>query len=74
MRAAAGVNRAAAAGGYGGERVIVQPTPAPAVNIRQINVTDPRQIAEYFATPEGEQLFINMATENADTIVRAANN
>tara|TARA_B100000519_G_scaffold170166_1_gene155729 strand:- start:6395 stop:9655 length:3261 start_codon:yes stop_codon:yes gene_type:complete len=74
VRAAAGVNRAAAAGGYGGERVIVQPTPAPAVNIRQINVTDPRQIAEYFATPEGEQLFINMATENADTIVRAANN
>lgn len=60
-----------AAGGAGAQ-VVVQPNPAPQVNIRQINVTDPKMVADFFATPEGEQVFVNMATANADLIVRSA--
>lgn len=60
-----------AAGGAGAQ-VVVQPNPAPQVHIRQINVTDPKMVGDFFATPEGEQVFVNLATANADLIVRSA--
>lgn len=46
--------------------------PAPVVNLRNINVTDARQVADFFATPEGEQVFVNLVNSNSDTIRRAA--
>lgn len=52
--------------------VVIPPGPPPQVNIRQINVTDPRQIADYFATPEGEQLFVNLISKNPEAVQRAA--
>ena len=72
VRTAGAVSRAA--GGGGGQNVVVQPTPAPEVNIRQINVTDPRMVADFFATPEGEQVFVNMVNANPEVVKQAANN
>jgi hypothetical protein len=46
--------------------------PAPAVNLRMINVTDPKMVQDFFETPEGEQVFVNLVNRNADTISRAA--
>lgn len=72
VRAAGAVSRAAEGGG--GQQVVVQPTPAPEVNIRQINVTDPKMVADFFATPEGEQVFVNMVNANPEVVKQAANN
>lgn len=70
-------SRAAAEGAAGrgaAAQVVVQPNPAPQVNIRQINVTDPRMVSEYLATPEGTQVFTNWVNANPELIARAANN
>ena len=62
---------AAARGGLAPSQPIV--VPAPVVNLRTINVTDPRQVEDFFATPEGEQVFVNLVSRHSDTIARAAN-
>lgn len=72
MRNAIGANDQARAAAVGSS-VVVQPNPAPEVNIRAINVTDPRMVAEYLATPEGEQVFVNFVNKNPELIQRAAN-
>lgn len=69
----AGAASAAAGAAAMGQQVVVQPNPAPQVNIRQINVTDPKMVADFFATPEGEQVFVNMVNNNPETIRQAAN-
>jgi hypothetical protein len=60
---------AAVASGQQSGPVVV---PAPAVNLRMINVTDKRMVQDFFETPEGEQVFVNLVNQNADTISRAA--
>jgi hypothetical protein len=64
----------AVANGGGAGQVVVQPNPAPQVHIRQVNVTDPRMVADFFATPEGEQVFVNMVNANPEVVKQAANN
>lgn len=46
--------------------------PPAQVNLRMINVTDKDMVADFFDTPEGEQVFVNLVNNNADTIARAA--
>lgn len=69
----AGAASAAAGAAAMGQQVVVQPNPAPQVNIRQINVTDPAMVRDFFATPEGEQVFVNMVNNNPEIIRQAAN-
>lgn len=71
---AAGAATEMARGGGGAGQVVVQPNPAPQVNIRNINVTDPKMVADFFATPEGEQVFVNMINANPEVVKQAANN
>ncbi|MEJ7831346.1 MAG: hypothetical protein WKF79_00390 [Nocardioides sp.] len=48
--------------------------PAPAVNLRMINVTDAKMVEDYFTSPAGEQTFVNLVSANSDLIRRAAGN
>lgn len=70
----AGVASGIESGRGAGAQVVVQPNPAPQVNIRQINVTDPRQIGDYLAGPEGTQIFTNWVQSNPELISRTASN
>lgn len=60
---------AAVANGGGSAPVVVPPAQ---VNLRMINVTDKRMVADFFDTPEGEQVFVNLLNSNADTVARVA--
>jgi tape measure domain-containing protein len=46
------------------------PTAAPATNVntRIINVIDPAIVEEYMATPEGEQVVLNLIRRNSDSL------
>lgn len=68
----AGVASGIESGRGAGAQVVVQPNPAPQVNIRQINVTDPRQIGDYLAGPEGTQIFTNWVQSNPELISQTA--
>jgi hypothetical protein len=46
--------------------------PPAQVGLRVINVTDPRAVADFFETAEGEQVFVNLVGRNSETIRRAA--
>lgn len=46
--------------------------PAPAVNQRIINVLDPAMVGDYLATPEGEQVLVNVMRRNSDAVRQIA--
>jgi tape measure domain-containing protein len=46
--------------------------PAPTVNQRIINVLDPAIIGDYLATPEGEQVLVNVMRRNSDAVRQIA--
>lgn len=48
------------------------PQAAPVVNQRIINVLDPAIVGDYLATPEGEQLIVNVMTRNPEAMRGAA--
>lgn len=46
--------------------------PAPSVNQRIINVLDPAMVGDYLATPEGEQVLVNVMRRNSDAVRQIA--
>ena len=56
----------------GAPQLVMANGATPEVNLRIINVTDPKQVEAFFATPEGEQVFVNMVNKNPEVIARAA--
>lgn len=62
----AGGGGAAAGGASGGA--------APVSNIRVVNVLDPSMVGDYLATPEGEQVFMNVVRKNAQGVKQTIQN
>lgn len=71
VRAASSSGRAAG-GDSGSGAAAPFVVPAPVVHLRTINVTDPRMVGDYLATPDGEQVFINMLHNNPEIIRQIA--
>lgn len=58
-------------GSAGGSRAVASPNVN--VPLRIVNVMDPKMIEDYMATPEGEQVFVNMMRRNRDSLNASAN-
>lgn len=49
-------------------------SPPPEVNLRIVNVTSNQQMSDFLASPEGEQVFVNMLHSNPEIIRQIASN
>lgn len=63
------VRKGSAAPGMGGGGQ----APAPVVNAKIVNVIDPALVGDYLATPDGEQLIMNVIRRNGDQVKQVAN-
>ena len=58
--------------GGGGREVVVQPTPAPEVNVRVVNTVDvQREVFAALQTQQGERLVVNAVSKNRRASQRA---
>lgn len=54
-------------------RAAAQPGPVQAnLNARFINLIDPNMIADFFGTPEGERVFVNLIRGNSESVQKIA--
>lgn len=71
-RPASEIVAAAPAANDAGRNAAAGAIPAPVVNQRIINVLDPAIVGDYLATPDGEQMIVNVINNNPEVVRRAA--
>lgn len=64
---------AGAAPARGAPQIVMVDGKAPELKVRIVNISDKKEMAEYLATSEGEQVLVNFVNSNPELFARAAN-